>query len=317
MARIHIALLTIGLALAGATSAGAAFMAETEDPSGDSTGTLPGHDLLGAGIGFDQKTGLMAGVIVLRGAPDPDQGAFLTLYAGMMGPGGCDRYPIGGFGSYTDNEYDAIWVQEDGPGDTRSGGADKSTESGAAVQIFEARAKGLAGKRWNCLGAFLTDPDDSSIVYDTIQTVRFRGLPAISMRLPEVRRPIPLGKRRAVKLVVRNPGDGPLRNVRLRVRRARGLKVAPRRRLIEAIRPGRRKVIRLRVRLTRAGGSTVDLRASARAVKLRAEADTWLRLKLPKKKPPKGGGSGGSGVCVQYFPDLSGESGGSLGMVPC
>ncbi len=85
------------------------------------------------------------------------------------------------------------------------------------------------------------------------------------------------------------------------------------------IRPGSRKHVRVRVRLFRSAGTSADLKVIARSGKLRAGAETKLRLKLPKKPPTgDGGGTGsGGGVCVQYFPDLSGETGGSLGLVPC
>lgn len=39
-----------------------------------------------------------------------------------------------------------------------------------------------------------------------------------------------------------------------------------------------------------------------------------------RPRPPAAGGGGGSQrprTCVKYFPDLSGETGGSLGIVPC
>ncbi len=322
MIRIRTGLAALAIVLTGglfgSAPAGAAFIAETTDPAGDSSGNLPGQDLVAVGLGFDQKTGYMVGAIALRGAPEVDHGAFLTLYAGTKTPSGCDGHPVGGFGSRTDDDFDATWVREDAPGVFRHGEAEKTTSNHSTLQTFEVRTRKLAGKKWNCFGANLTDPEDPSMVYDRVKPVRFKGLPAMSMRMPKVRRAITPNRKHKLKVVISNPGDAPLRSVRVRFRRDRGLKVSPRSRKIKVIRPGQRRAVPVNVRVTRAAGETATLDVTARSGKLVAKGSTKLRLKLPKKKPPKGGGgNGGSGVCVQFFPDLSGETGGSLGLVPC
>lgn len=311
--------LTVVLAVSflGTAAANAGFIAEKPDASGDSASALPAHDLLGAGLGFDRKTGYMVGILALRGRPGPETSAFVSVYAGMRSAGGCDNVPAAGFSAFTDT-WTATWYRQDSATRVRHGEADRSGYR-SRIQRFEIRDRRLAGKKWDCLGAVLTDPTDPNNVYDRIPITRFKGLPALAVKMPKVRRAIPPNRVRTLRIVIRNPGDGPLRKVRLRVLRTRGLKAVPRVRKIPLIRPRSRKAVRVRVRVFRSAGRTADLKVKVRSGKLKAMAESTLRLKLPKQKPPKGGGGsdGGSGVCVQYFPDLSGESGGSLGLVPC
>ncbi len=298
-------------------AADAGFIAETRDAAGDSTSAEPAHDLLAAGFGYDRRSGQMAGAIALKGAPSGDTGAFVTLWAGKRTANGCSGIPVAGFGAFTDG-WTATWARQDTPGKVRQGEADKSGYR-STVQYYEVRDRRLRGQKWDCLEASLRDREDPSIVYDSAPIKYFKGIPALALRMPTVRRAIPPNRVRKLRVVLRNPGDGPLRKVRLKFRGTRGLKVAPRQRMIRLIRPRTRKAIWVKVRLFRSAGTSADLKVFARSGKLRAEAETEIRLKLPKK-PSTGGGSGsggGGGVCVQYFPDLSGETGGSLGLVPC
>lgn len=303
------------ISLLRVATADAGFIAETRDPSGDSTSALPAHDLLGAGIGFDRKSGYMVGVVALRAAPGSDTAAFVSVYAGTRSAGGCSNVPAAGFAAFTDT-WSASWFRQDSASKIRHGEADRSGYR-SNIQKFEIRDRRLAGKKWDCLGAVLTDPEDPSIIHDRIPIAFFKGLPSLGVKVPAVRRAIPPNRVRKVRIVVRNPGDGPLRNLRIRIQRSRGLKVSPWFKKVPLIRPHSRRVVTLRVRLFRSAGRKTKLRVRLRSGKLKARAGTTLRLKLPKKKPAPGGGNGGSGVCVQYFPDLSGETGGSLGLVPC
>lgn len=301
-----------------ATVADAGFMAETRDKAGDSTSAAPAHDLLGAGIGFDRRSGYMVGLVALRGVPDSETGAFLSVYAGTRSADGCSNLPAAGFGAFTD-AWGATWFRQDSATGARYGEADKSGYR-SKIQRFEIRDRRLAGKKWDCLGAVLTDREDPSIIFDRIPISFFKGIPALALKMPKVRRAVPPNRVRTLRIVIRNPGDGPLRNVRLRILRTRGLKAVPRVRRIPLIRPHTRRAVRVRVRVFRSAGKRANLRVQVRSGRLKASSRTVIRLKLPRKPPTGGGGGdpgGGSGVCVQYFPDLSGESGGSLGLIPC
>lgn len=324
--RFGTGLVVLIAALAGglfaAQSATAGFIAETRDPQGDSSSTHPGHDLLGAGIGFDQKTGYMVGAFALRGRPDHENAAFITLYAGTRTPEGCSGYPSAGFGAFTDS-FSGYWVRQFGPDSHKLGEADK-TGYMSDLQTFEVRTREFRGKKWNCLGANLSDPDDPSVIYDRISPVAFRGLPALKLRMPRVRKAVKVNRTRKLRVVVGNPGDGPLRGVKVQIRSDRGLKLSRHRVPIRLIRPGRQKAITVRVKPTPKAGTRGDVRVIVRGGKMKAEKSTTIRVKHPPKKPKRGGGGGGGGspspgggTCVQYFPDLSGETGGSLGLMPC
>lgn len=304
--------------LLSATAAEAGFITETRDPAGDSTDPDPARDLTGAGIGFDRKSGYMVAVVALRGTPGLENRAFVSVYAGTRTSSGCTGLPAAGFGAFTDGSG-ATWFRQDSPSRSRHGEADKSGYR-STIQKFEIRDRRLAGKKWDCLGAILTDPENPDVVFDRVPMVFFKGIPAMALRMPKVRRPIPPNRVRQLRIVIRNPGDGPLRNVKLRVLPDRGLKVVPRVRNIPLIRPHTRRAVRVRVRLFRSAGDEADLKVLVRSGELRARAKTTLRLKLPKEPPEAGGGGnagGGGGTCVQYFPDFSGETGGLLGLVPC
>ena len=317
LAFIPLALAAFVLAASAPSTADAAFTAESKDPRGDSTSSHPGRDLVAAGIGFDRKSGLMVGYVRFRGAPTDGGEGFVTLYAGMRTRNGCNGYPAGGFGAFTDS-FDGYWVRQNGPDKAKYGEAQK-TGYKAVVQQFEVRTKKLAGQRWNCLSAVLVDPEEPSTVFDTLTPATFRGLPELSVRTPRVRRAIPVNRWRKLRIRVSNPGDAALRNVRVRIGPARGVNVRPRSRFIKVIPARKHRVIVVRVRPRARAYSSVDHSVRVRAGKLRGETELTYRVRHPRKKSSGGGGGSdsGGGVCIQYFPDLSGESGGSLGLVPC
>jgi hypothetical protein len=72
------------------------------------------------------------------------------------------------------------------------------------------------------------------------------------------------------------------------------------------------------VTLSRRARTSTDLKVTAAAGQLIARQETTISVRKPTK--PGGGGGGGegsSGVCVRYLADPSGETGGSLILVPC
>jgi hypothetical protein len=250
-------------------------VAETRDEAGDSTTGRAAHDLLGAGIGFDRKTGHMVAVIRLRGEPNAFNRAFMSVYAGFWTPNGCSGFPLAGFGSYTDS-FNATWFRQDTAESAKHGGAGKVGDR-EKIQKLWIKERRLAGRKWNCLNAALTDPDDPSVIYDQIKSVSIKGQPELMLKMPRVRRAIPPNQVRKLRIVIRNPGDGPLRNLRLRFPRVRGLKVAPRALRVKSIRPHTRRAVTVRVRLSRAAGAKTTLRVLARSGKLKAPGRVTLR----------------------------------------
>lgn len=78
----------------------------------------------------------------------------------------------------------------------------------------------------------------------------------------------------------------------------------------------------VKVTLVRGARTTTEVPITASAGKLRAKAEITLRRRATKNPSSGGGGSGSSTsppprLCTHYLADLSGQSGGSLILVPC
>ncbi|MDW5596893.1 hypothetical protein VSS74_21275 [Conexibacter stalactiti] len=80
----------------------------------------------------------------------------------------------------------------------------------------------------------------------------------------------------------------------------------------------------VRVRLGERAARTTDLRVDVSAGRLKATETRRISVRTPTPAPPPSRGGGGDGgdsgpsrVCTRWFPDISGETGGSLGLVPC
>jgi len=161
----------------------------------------------------------------------------------------------------------------------------------------------VAGMQWNCLVATVSEQGKPENVYDTTGSIPLKGLPGLSLK---VRGPKQFKRNRSqiLRFKLVNPGDGSAK---------RG-----------TIRAGKQKKFRIRVRFNDRARKLTRVVLKGSSGKLRLKGKMKLRVKTPK--PPRhhkngGGGGGGSsqtpGVCVQYAPDLSGETGGSLILVPC
>lgn len=293
-------------------------MAEGTDPAGDATTGHPGHDITRFSLAYDPRRGTLAGTVQLAGSPHWEHPAFLLLVAGMRTATGCNGFPAGGF---LTELYDAraSWLRMTGP-DSGIDGAAEKRGAGSAVQTFEVTNRKLRHTRWNCLSASVVDRDDANIVYDSATVYGFRGMPELALRVPEIRRPLRAGQTRWLRITVSNPGDGPLRNVRLRINRPRGVKIAPQARLIRRIKPRGKATVTVRLTMTRRANNLNRLRITARAGQLVASEATSVARRRPQATPrPGGGGGGGDGsqTCLRFVPDLSGTTGGSLVMVPC
>jgi hypothetical protein len=177
--------------------------------------------------------------------------------------------------------------------------------------------------------ASLTEPGNAANVYDSVGPIALVGQPVLSWRIRGVPKRIPEGQSRTVKLVVANTGHARTRKVRLKIGRARGLKTTVKKRALKPIAPGRRRTVKVKVTLgARARTATdlkvtaTDLKVTATAGKLVARTEETLYIQRKQSKPSPGGGDGGGGqggpqVCNRYSPDFTGETGGSLILVPC
>lgn len=297
----------------------AAFVATGSDPAGD--GPLPGRDLVEAGVGYDRRSGELVAAVALQGDPVAAPG-FLSIVVARRTAGGCDGSPAAGFGSFTD-ERDALWHRFASPTTVTAHGEPGKRGGATARQQFTVTDRRLAGLRVDCAIVMLSEPGRPEIVHDTIGPLALRALPGLALRLGAPRR-VRAGRDFTLKATVSNPGDAPTGRVVVRLAKAKGMSAAPRAATVRSIRPGGRATVSLRVRLSERAETGTDLRVSARAGRLDVAGERLVLVRKPRRDPPSGGGGGGGGggeggsrTCVRWIPDFSGESGGSLGLVPC
>lgn len=312
--------LLVGLGLAGAPAASANLVGIAEDPPGDSSDPAAGRDIIGAALAYDRRRGGLVGMVRFRGAPTASTAGLLAIFAGRRTAEGCNGYPAVGFSTDTDGSR-ARWHVFAGPeasgvfGDTRKSGVR------TAVQQFEAVDRRLAGKNPDCVIATLTAPGDASVVYDSTGPIPITAEPVTQLRLRNVPKRMPADRTRRVRVTVTNAGDAPTARVRLRVAAARGLRVTPTTTRLKPISAGKSRTVTLRVSLSTRARAQTPLKLTATAGEQRVEASARIALQRPTRK----NGSNGSGsgptrpptVCNRWMPDISGETGGSLALVPC
>lgn len=312
------AIAAVALGLVAAPAAHANLVGTANDPAGDATDAAPGRDLVGAGIAYDQRRGVLVGAVGLRAAPTIGTEGDVGLFAGRRTPAGCVGYPAIGFFSST-TTLRARWaVLRGGPTPDTNFAAEKRGAQ-ARIQRFEAVDPRLKGHRPDCVIATLTAPGDPSTVWDAVGPFDLKPVPVLSARLTGVPSRLAAGTTRRVRVVLRNDGDAATPTGRVAVAGARGLRATPRSTRVRPIPAGGSRTVALRVSLTsRAGGST-RLRVNATAGDQRVRAEGRILLRRPRAGGGSGGdgGSGGARTCTRYAPDPFGDTGGSLILVPC
>ena len=309
---------SVVMAFGGAATARAEFIATATDPSGDAADPSPGRDITSVGLAYDRKAGSLSGFVRLAGSPE-EFPSLITLFASVRTATGCDGYPAGGFGSYS-GEFGASWLQLDsatGPPAAR-GEADKRGFD-SEVQTFEASDAALGGRPWDCVVATISEPGNAAVVYDTTGPVELVGQPGLSVRVRAPDR-FKRNRKEALKITVSNPGDGPAEAVRVRLGRARGLRLSPSSRTLGTLTAGQRETYRVKARFDDRARRLTEVKLRASSGRLVAKGTLELQVRTPER--PSGGGRGGGGsdipkVCSRYSPDPFGDTGGSLILVPC
>lgn len=304
--------------LAGAPAARANLVGGANDPVGDASDPSPGRDLTGAGLAYDKRRGALVGAVGVRQDPTRETGGFLTLFAGTRTPTGCDGYPAIGFATST-SVFDARFSVLEGPGATGASGGARKRGGQTTLQRFEVVDARLRGRSPDCAVATLTAPGNPSVVWDTTGPIALTPRPVLSGRLSGVPKELRAGRSQRVRVTLENDGDAPTRAGRLTVAGARGLKTTPRSAKVAAIPAGGRRTTTFRVSLSSRARPTTTLKVTATAGEQRVRAEGRIRLRRPARS---GGGGGGSvpdlpRTCTRYSPDLFGDTGGSLVLVPC
>lgn len=320
--RPALSLLAASCALALAPAAAqAGFVAFGRDPGGDSGAPEAGRDLLAAGVGYDRRAGELVTAIQLGGAPR-DGGAFVTVLVARRTATGCDGAPATGFSSLTD-ETSARWLRFASPTEVTASG-DASKRGGTQpVQQFSIVDRRLANIPADCAVVVLSEPGNAQNVYDHVGPLELRAQPSLALTLGGLPEEVRSDRTYSLKVTVSNPGDAPTGRVRLRLAQVRGLSATPRSLTLRSLAAGRRTTATVRVRLGEKAARSTDLRVNVRAGRLNATETrrVTVRTPAPATPPSRGGGGngggGGSRTCVRWMPDISGETGGSLGLVPC
>ncbi|WP_320670867.1 NEW3 domain-containing protein [Patulibacter defluvii] len=298
--------------LTAVPAAHASYVATAADPAGDAAD--PARDLTAIGLSYDRRRGELVGAVRFRAAPSEPTRSFLTLFAGQRTASGCNGYPAAGFGSYSD-EFGASWLRYDAAGAPAAakGEADKRDEG--TVQRFAIASRQLTGRRYDCVIATLTEAGNPANVFDAVGPLDLAAQPSLAVKLRGVPKVLTPGQRRTITVTVGNDGDAPTGRVRLRLAAARGLTASPRATTIKSVAAGGRRTARIRVSLSRRARSATPLKLTASAGRLKARDEAQLYLRRPSRGG--GGGRGPTGSCVRYQADLSGQTGGSLILVPC
>lgn len=318
--RLTIGIMVCALAFVGISStARADFVASSPDPVGDATDPSPARDITAVGMTYNRRAGTLSGFVRFGTYPG-DVPSFITFFAATRTATGCDGFPAGGFGSYSD-EYGTGWFLLDsqtGPPAAKGEGEKSGVDSD--VQEFEVSAKKLAGKRFNCVVATVSEPGNASHIYDTTGAVPLVGLPGLSLN---IRGPKQFKRNRSqfLRFRVSNPGDGVAKRVKLRLGHARGMRLSKYSKTLGAIKPGKHRKFRIRVHFNERARARTKVKLWGRSGQLRLKGA--LRLKVRTKKPKPGDNGSGNGsiktprLCAKYQADLSGETGGSLVLLPC
>ncbi len=291
--------------------ASAAFVGTAGDPAGDQA--IPGRDITSVTFSYS-RSGRMSAQIRTRGGAGDDRSVMVSAWAGTMGPDACNVYPAVGFTGHVAGT-DARWHLLRGADDTDWGFADRDSANGTALTRFSTTSPRLRGLRPNCMTATIHDVDDVATVHDTIVSVRLRPVAELEARLgkpPAVVRP---GKTYPIRVVLTNTGDAPTGRLRVGGAAARGLKVVPRN--VPSIRAGGRRIVVVPVSVTSRARTSTPLRITIASGPLKARVEGSLYVASPRST---GGGRGGTPtprLCNRWMPDLSGQTGGSLVLVPC
>lgn len=315
--------LTAATLLAGAAlapSAGANFAGSASDPAGDATDPGSGRDLQSAGFGYDRRTGTVSVTLALTNRPLlSEDGVGLRVFLAKRSPTGCDQTPGVAAAGQTQSSDLLDWLLQTGPASAPPAGTGtaRNLNSFDAVQRFSFSGTALKARGFDCAVARTVALEDPTRIIDEVGPIALKALPELRMAITGVPKTIARGSRRTITVKLTNPGDAAATGAKVKVARAAGLKAVAST-AFGTIAPGR--TVTRRIAVTATGTRpTVDLKLTAATGSLSVARS--YTLGVYKKGSRRGGSGGGSAgaqmLCNQFAPDLSGQSGGSLILVPC
>ncbi len=311
------------LALGAVTPAAASYAGSGTDPKGDATDGSAAHDIVGFGALHSPGSGTLTGVVQLAGtSADGGDGVLAHISAARRTPAGCPAYPAIGLASFIRTGGPSVrwgWMAGATPssGDDDGFGRRETLENGRLLR-FEVSDDRLKGGRFDCVFAWTSHTRTPDAQIDVTAVKPMTAQAELTATLRGVPKRQKAGQRRTVRLVLRNRGHARTGKIRISVGKRRGLSVRHAR-TVSSLKPGAQRTIRVTTSLTSKAKSTTPLRVTVSAGSLKTRVDGELR-----RTGASGGSGSGSGggsdtpqLCNRWLPDITGESGGSLTLVPC
>lgn len=305
-------------ALALVAPASASYAGTGQDPSGDATDGNPAHDIVGFGALHSPSAGTVTGVIQLAGpSSGAGDGVRAHVSVARRTAAGCPAYPTLGLASVIatgGRSATWTWIAEATPssGDDDGYGRRETLEKGRLLR-FEVIDDRLRQGRFDCVLAWTTHRSADAPI-DLAMPVPMAAQPELAATLRGVPSRQRTGQRRTVRLVIRNSGHARTGKIRIRVGGQRGLSVRHAR-TVASLKPGAQRTVRITTRLTSRAKATTPLRVTVSSGKVSTRVDDELRR--AGTSSGSGGGSHTPRLCNRWLPDITGESGGSLTLIPC
>lgn len=277
-----------GFILPSAASA-TVFSAQAADPGGD--GPSPGRDLTETSVRYDNTNGRIEFVVKLAEAPTGDPQ--VTTAVGRMANGSCS-VPLLILGTFLPSGPSLWLVERDGNTPAEEQGEATRELSGSTIKL-SAEDSRLAGFEPDCAEAILSDPDDTTVIYDRVETYAVKPPPPKPNLKTKVSRVgnLKRGASKVVKVTVSNSGSAAARKVVLRARVRGAATLKPRVRKLGGIPAGKSRTARFRVRVKPRGKGKVTIFARATGRKVKSSASTSFRVAVPQPPPPPSGGLAG------------------------
>jgi hypothetical protein len=306
-------------ALVFAAPGQASFAGSATDPEGDATDGHAAHDIVGFGALHSPGSGTLTGVIQLAGASaDGGDSVQAGISVARRTPDGCPAYPAVGLASVIRTGGPSVrwsWMAGAAPSssDDDGYGRRETLENGRLLR-FEVSDDRLKEGRFDCVLAWTNHSRTPETQIDVTSVTPMTAQAELTATLRGVPKRQKAGQRRTVRLVLHNPGHARTGKIRISVGKQRGLSVRHAR-TVSPLGPGARRSVRVTTSLSpRSTSPTTTLRVTASAGSLKTRAEGVLR------RTGSAGGSGGSHtpqLCNRWLPDITGNSGGSLTLVPC
>jgi hypothetical protein len=282
--------LVVAVALPAAASA-TIFSGVTADPAGD--GPSPSLDITRTEVRYDSRQG--SADFTIRLAAPPAGNLQVSTGLGRTASDGSCGAPMILAGAFLPDGQTIWLLDQDGvsPPEEQDEGTRSISGSTLTVKASDPR---LGGLEPNCALAVLSNPDDTTVVYDESASYAVKPPPP-KPRLTAKISSVGSLRRKASKLVsvrVSNKGQAAARKVVVRAKIRGAASLRPRVRKLGTIRAGKTGVARFRIRVSARGKGKVSIAARVTGRKVKAAASTSFRIKVPKRSHPTHPVSNGS-----------------------